>query len=149
MRELFEHDMSQAVLEKMDWHRYGKYATVRKSSRAFRVGDMTSDTASQFHDIDPSVTICYPADTPDGKRYVAVRGKMLAVRPGYSDFADFGDGGALVLNGHAGGVGIVTALAEGSVADGVVYVSPLGQNIEDMKEMLRRGPGEKVEVEFV
>ena len=133
----------------MDWHRRGKFATVPKGSRVCKVGCMTSHTASRIHDIDPSVTIRYPLDGPDGKRYVAVKGKTLVVRPGYSGFADIGDGGALVLNGHAEGAGIVTAVARGSAADGVVYVSPFGPIIDDMEEILQRGPGEKVEVELL
>lgn len=76
-------------------------------------------------------------------------GKALVVYPGETGFADLGDGGALVINGQAEAVGIVIAVAKGSVASGVVYVSPIEPVIDNMKEILLRGRSGTVEIDLL
>lgn len=58
-------------------------------------------------------------------------------------FAAGGDSGALVLNGHAEPVGLLTAVADGSVAHGVSYVASSTPILDNIKEVLQRGPDAK------
>lgn len=110
----------------------------------FKVGRTTGHTVGRFHHVDASVTINYQHNG-------LVKGKVRVVRRTEdAPFAGLGDSGALVLNGHAEAVGMVTAVAVGSVAYGVVYISPLAPIAENIKEVLQRGPGDgKVEVELL
>ncbi|GAB1312638.1 hypothetical protein MFIFM68171_02848 [Madurella fahalii] len=147
--ERFEVDLSGDDWKETDWKRRTTYAAAAKGSRVFKIGRTTGHTAGRLHDIDSSVTIGYTVDRPHGKRNVLVKGKALVVHPGNSRFADCGDSGALVLNGHIEAVGIVTAVANGSVASGAVYVSPFEAVIDDIKEILQRGPVGKVQVELL
>ena len=128
-----------------------KDAALRKGSYLFKIGRTTGHTVGKFHDIDPSVTIMYAIDGPSGKENILVKGKTLVVRSGNnSAFARCGDSGALVLNSHAEAVGMVTAVAKGSVAYGVVYVSPFPPIVDNIKEILQRGPGDgEVPVELL
>jgi len=108
-----------------------------KGSDMFKIGRSTGHTVGQLHDIDASVTINYNIDGPDGKQSFLLKGKALVIRgTAHKIFASCGDSGALVLNGHAEAVGMVTADADLSVTDGVAYVSPFTSILDSIKDIL-------------
>jgi len=151
-RAIFETNLNPEAWNETDWTPRAEHrAAPTKGSYLFKIGRTTGHTVGQFHHVDASVTINYILDGPDGKRNILVKGKALVVRPGEdSAFARRGDSGALVLNGNAEAVGMVTAVAKGSVAFGVVYVSPFPPIVDNIKEILQRGPSDgKVEVELL
>lgn len=113
----------------------------------FKVGRTTGCTVGRIHRVEPSVTISYPLVGPDGKPCdVQVKGKVLVVAADQFGgvFAKQGDSGALVLNSHAQGVGIVCAMGLGDT-----YISPIGPNLEHIREVVERGVGQRVTVEYL
>jgi hypothetical protein len=148
---MFEDKFSAEDWKAVDWQRRTKYAAASKGSRVFKIGRTTGYTAGRVYDIDPSVTIGHTVDGPNGKRDIQIKGKALVVRQANNNswFADRGDSGALVLNGHAECVGMVLAMGKGSVVHGAVYVSPFEPVIDNIKEDLERGSRGKVQVELL
>jgi len=139
----FKANLNHEAWNDIDWTPRAGAAFPAKDSPMFKIGRTSGHTAGQLHDIDASVTIDY-------KQHGLVKGKVCVVRSGEPNaFASCGDSGALVLNGHAEAVGMVTAVAKGSVASRAAYVSPFAPIVENIKEILERNGGEKVEVEFL
>ncbi|KAH6845778.1 hypothetical protein B0I37DRAFT_381046 [Chaetomium sp. MPI-CAGE-AT-0009] len=156
--EMFESNLDTEGWEETDWIPRAKYqaattaAASEQGSYLFKVGRTTGHTVGRLHDVDASITIHYRLPDADGSQRSLVKGKALVVRPGGSDgrFAGCGDSGALVLNGHAEAVGMVTAVSTSSVAYGVAYLSPFVPIVDSIKEVLQRGPGdERVQVELL
>lgn len=70
-------------------------------------------------------------------RIIEVKGRVLVAKcPESGLFADYGDSGSPVVNGHAEVVGLITAVGRGSVVGGLVYISPIGPLIDSLKVIL-------------
>jgi hypothetical protein len=126
----------------------------RRHVRVFTAGRTTGCTTGYLHTIDPSVTIRYFTTGSGGVRHeTMVKGKALVVLENYRTsrvFADLGDSGALVLNGHAEAVGTVTAIGRGSSVHCATYVSPFHPAVDDMRDVLQRAVGpEMVKIELL
>lgn len=114
----------------------------------YKVGRTTGHTVGRLHRIDPSVSVFHRIEG----RLSVVKGKAISVcnTPSGSAFATCGDSGALVVDGHANGVGMIIAMGNGSVANGITYISPIGPVIDHIKEVLKHtNASQEVEIEFL
>ncbi|OIW23185.1 hypothetical protein CONLIGDRAFT_637820 [Coniochaeta ligniaria NRRL 30616] len=166
-REKFKHSNATAYtladLKQRDWQRRrGRYLTTAEITASlsketmqrgegpcvFKVGRTTGHTAGRLHCIYPSVTIPHIID----QSKLEVKGKAIAVcnHDSRRVFAECGDSGALVVNGHAEGVGMVIAMNYGSVANGTTLVSPFGPLLDYVKDVLTCGnPEAEVDIEYL
>jgi hypothetical protein len=150
--------LSDKQWEDTDWKRPGgeRYVSTTDLERhhdicVFKVGRTTGFTAGRtIHRINPCLTVHHHLVGPDGKKkehmVPVVKGKALVVAADKHDgvFAKRGDSGALVLNGHAQGVGTVFA-----IGGEATYVSPIGPNLDHMREVIVGRGVESVDIEYL
>lgn len=151
-------DLSDEEWKDADWkrppgERYMSTTDLAEHHRdicVFKVGRTTGFTAARkIHRIDPCLTVEHHhlVEGSDGKKeeVVTIHGKALVVAADQHDgvFAKRGDSGALVLNGHAQGVGTVFAMGGGAT-----FISPIGPILDHIREVIGRVV-ESVNIEYL